>query len=216
MNIKINHIISIISILMMTGCTSPEVERSSTQKTEPSGNYPINSNIKPANTATSKASISERKFQNILYDSKLAKAVKNEIRKHPYLSQHSQILIFTFDQEVYLIGSAESESLKNEAEDMTAMITHDKIHNLLLVGEIKPDRAKDLWLETKVKTWLVSSKFYTSSIQAVCFNNTVYLIGAAEENEIKTLHSQLQALISTATLSSQLKPIIKESRSWKD
>jgi osmotically-inducible protein OsmY len=217
MNSKINLLSLIFFILLLSGCTTTEIESPITKITKPEkATVTETTSIEDIEDMAppTETSQPERKLQNILQDTKLAKAVKSELRKHPSLSQHSQITALTFDQEIYLIGSAETSQVKSEAEELISPLTDGKVYNLLLVGKISPNKTTDLWLTTKVKTWLMSSTYFTSNIQVVCFNNTVYLIGFADKTEIKALQKEIKKLIGKATLSSHLKIINKESTTW--
>ena len=205
MNLKINLLLSIFFILLLSGCAAPEIHSPISTTPAPEKNMTADTTPIEEMVPPTKTSQPERKLQNILQDSKLAKSVRNELRKHPSLSQHSQITALTFDQEIYLIGNAETVEIKSEAEQLVAPLSDDKVHNLLLVGKVSPNKTADLWLTTKVKTWLMSSTYFTSNIQVICFNNTIYLIGFADEKEIKSLQNDIQKLIGKAKLSSHLK-----------
>ena len=216
MSLKINLIPPICIILLLSGCATTDISSSVTETlihdSKEDGQV---SALKDRDPPT-KITESGRKLQHILHDGKLAKTVKSELRKHPYINQHSQITVITFDQEIYLIGSVETSAIKTEVEKLTSPLSTHPIHNLLLVGKITPNKAQDLWLTTKVKTWLIASQYFTSNIQVACFNGTIYLIGFAIKTEINALQEDIQKVIDQAILSSHLKPIIKEHPSWKD
>jgi osmotically-inducible protein OsmY len=117
----------------------------------------------------------------ILQDQEISNKALSQLNADPELRGHARISISTFNHVVLMLGQAQSEDLRNRAEDDVRQTPGIKrLYNQVQVAPLLTvkDQSTDAWITSKVKTAMLAKPGLSSSqIKVITENKVVYLMG---------------------------------------
>jgi len=108
--------------------------------------------------------------------------------KDPALKDETNISVATFQNMVLLTGQGPTAAQRQKAEKIATQYTAGRyVFNDIAVGEplSTSQQTEDSWITTKIKSKIITSDGITpGNFKVVTENGTVYLLGAAPQDQI--------------------------------
>lgn len=123
----------------------------------------------------------QRSIQTQLSDNDINVLAQERLNADPLVSNHSNILIATYNGVILMVGQAQTPKVRNEAYKIISTIPNvRKVYNEVNLSGSVSDLAtvNDTWLSNKVRTSLLTeSRLSSAGIKVVTEAGTVYLMG---------------------------------------
>lgn len=141
--------------------------------------------------ATSVAMAADRRTTGTIIDDKgIELKATHAIAKNKTLWQQSHITPVCYNNVLLLVGQADSEDLKHQAEELVSDFPKiRRIHNEITVGELASigTRSKDSWITAQIKTKMLGSKQVNPTrVKVITEDGIVYLMGLTTPEEEMT------------------------------
>lgn len=129
----------------------------------------------------------KRSFNQQTTDSNITLTAQARIDNNSRLAKTSHITITCFNGIVLMLGQAQSNALRQQAEHVIHTIPHIKhIYNEVQISGASSDiaHANDTWITTKVKAhMLLKAHLRATQIKVITSSGTVYLMGIVSRKQ---------------------------------